>query len=299
MTPLIFALPGNEALTHSLARQLQAGHGQVVLRRFPDGETYVRFRQDVSKRDIIFTCTLQAPDDKFLPLYFLAKTARELGAKKIGLIAPYLAYMRQDRRFREGESVTSRHFAELISSCFDWLVTVDPHLHRYHSLNEIYEIPNRIVHAAPIIAQWIHDQINHPLLIGPDSESEQWVAEVAKRAKAPHIVLNKIRHGDRDVKVSVPDVRKWQSHTPVLVDDIISTGHTMLETVSHLKKTKMRPPVCIGVHGIFVDGAYENLLAAGVQKIVTCNTIAHSSNEINIVDALAEAVKQLRTKKKL
>lgn len=294
MKPLIFALPGNDSLTDALSQKLQFEKGQVVLRHFPDGETYVRLGQSVTGREIIFACTLQAPDDKILPLYFLAETARELGVKKIGLVAPYLAYMRQDRRFHEGEGITSRYFAKLISGCFDWIVTVDPHLHRYHSLGEIYSIPHQVIHAAPVVAQWIQDQIKNPVLIGPDTESEQWVADVAKRAQAPHIVLKKIRHGDRDVEVSVPDVGKWKSHTPVLVDDIISTGHTMLETLGHLKKAKMPPAVCMGVHGIFADNAYENLLAAGAQRIVTCNTVIHSSNEIDITDTLAGAVTQLQ-----
>lgn len=290
MKPLIFALPGNDFLTDALSQKLKCEKGQVVLRHFPDGEVYVRFGQNVTGREIIFVCTLQAPDDKILQLYFLAETARELGAKKIGLVAPYLAYMRQDRRFNEGEGITSRYFAKLISGCFDWLVTVDPHLHRYHSLGEIYSIPAQAIHAAPVVAQWVYDQIKNPLLVGPDSESEQWVAEVAQIAKAPHIILEKIRHGDRDVEVSVPEVEKWTNHTPVLVDDIISTGHTMLETIKHLAKAKMSPPVCIGVHGIFADNAYENLLSAGARKVVTCNTIVHPSNEIDVTNALAEAV---------
>lgn len=299
MKPFIFSFPGNEALVDALAQKLDFEKGQVTLRRFPDGETHVRFEQDILDREIIFVCTLNAPDNKILPLYFLAATARDLGAKKIGLVVPYLAYMRQDRRFQEGEGITSRYFSKLLSSCFDWLVTVDPHLHRYHSLNEIYSIPNQIVHAASVIAPWIHEQIKNPLLIGPDSESEQWVADVAKQAKSPYIILEKIRRGDRDVTVSVPDVDKWKNHTPVLVDDIISTARTMIETVAHLKNFGMQAPVCIGIHAIFVENAYQDLLKAGAGKIVTCNTVIHSSNEIDITDDLVGAVKQLRMENKM
>ena len=126
--PLFFALPGNEAMTCSLADRLGAEQGDVELRAFPDGETYLRFAADVAGRSIAITCTLDRPNDKMLPLIFAAATARELGAAQIGLVAPYLAYMRQDRRFKPGEAVTSKQTAQLLSNAFDWLVTVDPHL---------------------------------------------------------------------------------------------------------------------------------------------------------------------------
>ena len=201
--------------------------------------------------------------------------------------------MRQDKSFERGEGVTSKHFAKLISNYFDWIVTVDPHLHRYHSLSEIYTIPNEVVHAAPVVSDWIRSNINKPILIGPDSESEQWVSDVAERAGAPHIVLTKIRHGDRDVEVSVPDVEKWQDHTPVLVDDIISTGHTMIETIEHLKKVNMKAPICIGIHGIFSDNAYEELKKAGAESIVTCNSIPHGSNQIDLSKLISGAIEKI------
>ena len=166
-----------------------------------------------------------------LPLLFAAATARELGASRVGLVAPYLAYMRQDRRFKPGEAVTSRQVARLLSDAFDWLVTVDPHLHRYSSLADIYSIPTHVVHAAPLIAEWIKANVTNPLIIGPDSESEQWVAAVASDVGAPYSVLEKVRHGDRDVEIRLKDLEQWKGRTPVLVDDIISTGRTMIEAV--------------------------------------------------------------------
>jgi ribose-phosphate pyrophosphokinase len=234
---------------------------------------------------------LGRPDDKFLPLMFAAAAARELDAAKVGLVSPYLAYMRQDRRFQPGEAVTSTYFARLLSSQIDWLVTVDPHLHRRESLAEIYSIPTQVMHAAPLISDWIRAEVKRPLLIGPDSESEQWVAAVACNAGAPHVVLWKMRRGDRDVEVSVPDVARWRDHTPVLVDDIVSTGRTMIETIGHLKREGMQPPVCIGVHGIFAVEAFSDLMAAGAGRVVTTNTIPHMTNSIDVTALLAHGVR--------
>lgn len=279
---IIFSLPGNEKLTMTLSQKIGAKLGEAIIRHFPDEESYVRIDSDVKNKEVILVCSLDRPDAKLLPLMFMSKTAKQLGAKKVSLVVPYLAYMRQDRRFKSGEAITSEQFAALISQFADWMVTIDPHLHRRSSLSEIYSIPTEVVHAASSISEWIKSSIQNPVLIGPDSESEQWVSQVANDAEAPFLILEKIRHGDRDVEVSEPHLKKYQNYTPVLVDDIISTGRTMIETVGHLKKAGMKPPVCIGVHAVFADRAYEDLLKAGAEKVATCNTIPHPTNEIDI-----------------
>ena len=286
MKNIIFALPGNEQLTEKLAKQLNAEIGETNIRQFPDGETYVQIKSDVKDKKVILVCTLHQPDDKLLPLYFLSKTAIDLGAKCTCLIAPYLAYMRQDRRFNPGEAITSEYFGSLISQFAETLVTVDPHLHRRSSLSEVYGIPSEVVHAANHISDWIKNNVENPILVGPDSESEQWVSVVAKNAGAPFMVLEKIRHGDKDVEVSVPDVENYKNHIPVLVDDIISSARTMIETVQHLKKAGMKAPICIGVHPVFGGNAYQELKDAGTADIISCNTIPHPSNKIDISDIL-------------
>ena len=276
-------------MTRSLAERLGAEVGDVKLHAFPDGETYLRFITDIGGRSIAIVCTLDRPNDKILPLMFAAATARELGAVQIGLVAPYLAYMRQDRRFKPGEAVTSRQTAELLSNAFDWLVTVDPHLHRYGSLSEIYRIPTRVVHAAPLISAWIRGHVASPLIIGPDRESEQWVSAVARDAGAPYSVLEKIRHGDRDVEISVRNLADLSRRTPVLVDDIISSGRTMIEAVRLLASLGGAAPVCVAVHGLFADNSDELLVKAGA-RVVTSNTIVHETNKIDVAKVLANAI---------
>ncbi len=293
MKPLLLALPGNETLATALASRLDAEPGSMTARRFPDEESYLRIQTPVAGRDVILLCTLDRPDAKLLPLLFAAGTARELGAARVGLVAPYLAYMRQDRRFQPGEAVTSVHFARLLSACVDWLVTVDPHLHRRSGLGEIYSIPARVVRAAPLVSAWILQHVGAPVLVGPDAESEQWVAAVAGAAGAPYVILQKTRRGDREVEVSVPEVERHRDRTPVLVDDIVSTARTMIETVGHLKRAGLAPPVCIGVHAVFAGTAHADLAAAGAARIVTCNTIAHESNAIDVADLVAEAARTL------
>ncbi len=293
MKPLLLALSENVTIGESLAAALDADRGRAEFRRFPDGETYVRLDADVTTRDIILVCSLDRPDAKFLPLIFLAETARDLGARSVGLICPYLAYMRQDTRFKPGEGITSSYFAKALGRHFDWLVTVDPHLHRRRSLAEIYKIPATAAHAAPLIAAWVRDHVSAPLIVGPDSESEQWVAAVARGAEAPYLVLEKHRHSDRAVEISAPDLRSWKGRTPVLVDDIISTARTLIATTGRLRAAGASDIVVVGVHGLFAERAYDELCAAGAQTIVTCNTVSHPSNAIDVAAVLAQAAGKL------
>ena len=283
---LVFAFPGYEKFAHNL----KFTTGDVKVRHFPDGESFVRLDSDVKGQDIIFICGLDNPDQKAMSLLFFTNVAKELGAKSIGLVTPYLGYMRQDKRFHEGEAITSKVFAKFISREFDWLITIDPHLHRYKSLGEIYDIPCTVLHTTDVIADWIKDNVANPILIGPDEESEPLIAGIAQKAVAPYTILTKIRHSDWEVEVSIPEIDKYKDHTPVLVDDIISTARTMISTVMHLQQAKMKPTVCIGVHAIFASDSYEKLLNSGVAKVITCNTIPHPSNGIDVWPMIEKAV---------
>lgn len=293
MNAVLIAMPGNDALADCLSMTLRLERVPVTVRHFPDGESYVRVEGPVQGRHVVIACTLDRPDSKLVPMLLLACAAREAGAVSVGLVAPYLAYMRQDRQFQPGEPVSAAHIGAWISLHVDWLVTVDPHLHRIADLSRAYPITSRVAHAAGEIAGWLRAQVPQPLLIGPDEESAQWVRDVAGRAGAPCVVLTKDRRGDRDVVVSVPDVERWHYHTPVLVDDIVSTARTMIETVVHLRRAGLPAPVCVAVHAIFAQSAFEDLVSAGAAKVVSCDTIAHSSNRIALGPVIAACVREI------
>ena len=298
---LVFSLDGHlpaaQNLVAALAAKLPADSiilAELELRHFPDGETYLNILSDVDQQEIVVLCQLHQPNEKIIDLMLFAETARQQGAKSICLVAPYLAYMRQDKKFHAGESITSRHVATWLSERFDSIITVDPHLHRYHSLNEIYSIPSRVIHATDLIADYIRHNIVNPLVIGPDSESEQWASAVAKRAGCDAIVLNKIRRGDHDVEVSLPQLENYPNHQPILIDDIISTGKTMIKAAENIVHLKGKAPICIGVHGVFAQGAVEEMQAAAIAQVLTCNTIGHASNAIDVTGLLAGAVIEIR-----
>ncbi len=287
---VVLVVPGSELHAQQLATRLGVSVVNPEVRQFPDGELYVRVDADLAGHEVILVGSLHGKGDTFLRIAFLAGTARDLGATRVGLVAPYLAYLRQDDRFHPGEGVTARYFGKLMSQVVDWLVTVDPHLHRLDSLEHVYSIPTSIARAAPAIASYVATQVEHPVLIGPDAESVQWVAAVAAGCGAPFQILEKTRRGDRDVSISAPDGR-WNGHTPVLIDDIVSTGKTMIEATRQLRAAGSAPPLCIAIHAVFADALEAELMAAGARAIITCDTVPHVTNQICIADSIADAVR--------
>lgn len=291
---ILISFPRNAQLTTELSKKLELEIGSVEIRDFPDGESYIRIDSDVQNKIVIVVCGLEHPNNKILLLMFIAQTLKELGASKVCLISPYLPYMRQDKRFKPGEAFTSILFAKYLSGWIDYLITIDPHLHRIQHLTEIYSISSiSVLHSTQKIAQWIHHNIDSPLIVGPDEESQQWVTEVADIIKAPYVIIKKTRYEDRKINISVPEI-KDASKTPVLVDDIISTGTSMLAAIKEFIARGFKHPICIGVHALFDDETYNKLLAAGAQKVITCNTIPHPSNKIDITDIVVEEVNRMQ-----
>ena len=195
-------------------------------------------------------------------------------------------YMRQDKRFEPGEAITSQLFAKFLSNWLDYLITVDPHLHRVHHLSKIFSIPVLTLHATREIARWIKENIKSPFLIGPDAESKQWVAEIAEQLKVPYIVCKKNRLSAHEVKIDIPKF-SISDKTLVFMDDIISTGSSMLNILKQLSLQGYNQVICLAIHPLLSKKTEHKLLASGAKAIITCNTIPHSTNKINILDLIA------------
>lgn len=291
--PVLIALPDNEQRTDRLAAVLDADRVALDYRRFPDGESYLRIDEELTDRDVVLVATLDRPDDKIPRLLFAADLARDRGASRVLLVAHYLPYMRQDHRFHPGEALTSVSFARRISDSFDGLVTVDPHLHRYPTLETIYSIPGRVVSAAPAVADWIVKSIDKPVVVGPDSESEQWARAVAEPHGLPWRVMAKERFGDHDVRITAPDLTGLEGHHPVLVDDILSSGATVANAARVLIDAGLTMPACAVVHGLFGDRARDHLAEAGIETVVCTDAVDAPESKIELAELIAPAVESL------
>jgi ribose-phosphate pyrophosphokinase len=287
MKPLIFTFPADARFGEALTRETGAQQGRLSMHEFPDGEVLVRLEHDCAGRQVVFVCGGQSANSTALPLHFAAATARDLGAVAIGLVSPYLAYMRQDARFHPGDALSAVAYAGFLGASFDWLITVEPHLHRFAKLDDLYPMPAHCVSTTEPVATWIEATVPDPVVIGPDNESRQWAARLGSRLRAPVLVLEKIRSGDRDVQVRVPDSQVLRERTPVIIDDIASSGHTLARTVEALLAAGSQPPVCIVMHALFGGDALAVVRRAGASRIVSTNTIAHPTNQIDVAPLVA------------
>jgi ribose-phosphate pyrophosphokinase len=286
---LFLGLPGAEVLAADLATLTGGTLGEMAARCFPDGEHSVRIISEAAGATVYLVADLHRPDELLLPLVFAADALRELRAERVELVAPYLPYMRQDRRFRPGEAVSSASIARLLSREFDGLTTVDPHLHRRTSLHEIFSIPTHVAHAAALVGGWIAANVKDPLIVGPDEEAGQWAREAALHAKAPCILLAKERRGDRDVLVSGPDLSAYAGRTPVIVDDIISSGRTVAEAAGLLTAAGLARPVVVAVHALISPQDQDRLMPS-VARLVSTDTVRHPSNAISVTALLAATI---------
>ena len=278
MTPgLVLAfddeLPAAEALADALAVPLAL----VQRHRFPDGESKLRLPPQLPAQ-LVLLRGLQQPDQKLVELLITLPAARALGAQQILLVSPYLAYMRQDMAFTPGEAVSQRHVAALLGSQVDGLITVDPHLHRIASLDEVLPARCRGValSAAPLLGAWVAQRVPGALLLGPDEEAGQWVAAAGTALGLDHAVCHKQRLGDREVRVALPDV-PLRGRAVVLMDDVASTGRTLVEAATAALAAGATSVDVAVTHALFSGDALAQLRAAGVRHVWSSNAVPHAS----------------------
>jgi ribose-phosphate pyrophosphokinase len=262
---------------------------RIARHRFPDGELRLRLPAALPARVVVLR-TLDQPNEKLVELLLAARSARTLGARHLTLVAPYLAYMRQDTAFAPGEAVSQRIVGRFLADLFDALVTVDPHLHRVATLAEAVPVADAIaLSGAPLLADVIAARRKRPLLIGPDAESAQWVAAAAARHGFEHAVCSKTRHGDRAVDIALPPL-DFAGRQVVLLDDVASSGHTVA-TAARLLHAAGAASVDLAVtHALFAGDALALIRAAGVGEVWSTDAIVHPSNAVSLAPLIAGAL---------
>lgn len=277
----------------ALAGALGLSVGLITRHRFPDGELKLRLPAVLPEGAVLLR-SLHPPNERLVELLIAAPAARELGVRRLALACPYLAYMRQDIAFSPGEAVSQRHIGALLAGRFDALVTVDPHLHRIASLDEVMPGCRAVsVSAAALIGEWVARHVERPLLIGPDEESAQWVREAARAGALEHGWCVKHRLGDFDVAIVLPPQLDCRGRRVVLVDDMASTGRT-LAAAARLARGSGAASVDVAVtHALFVGDALEQLHAAGVDRVWSTDCVPHPSNVIAVAPLLAQALRAL------
>ena len=268
----------------------------VESHRFPDDELRLRLPLQPGQtlpEQLVLYRSLDRPNEKLVELLLLAGEARRLGVQRLWLVAPYLAYMRQDMAFHPGEVVSQQIIGPFLAGLFDGVITVDPHLHRIASLAEA--IPRGVavsLSGAPMLAELIAEQVEQPLLLGPDAESAQWVGQAAAVHGWPHGVCTKLRSGDHQVQISLPAL-DLRGRNVVLLDDVASSGRTLAAAAQQALAAGAATVDVAVTHALFAGDALAVIAAAGIGRVWSTDCISHPSNAIAMAPCLAQALQPL------
>lgn len=286
---LVLGFDDYEDQGRRLAKALSSPFEKVDLHHFPDGESKVLLPPELPEQ-LIICRSLNSPNSKLIELLLTAETARENGAKQITLVAPYLCYMRQDKAFQPGEAVSQKIIGRLLADHFDGLITTDAHLHRISRLAQaIPDIRAINTSASSLMSEFLRHQANNILLVGPDDESAQWVEAIANSAGYQCIVAQKQRFGDRHVEITLPQ-GNYTGKRIVLVDDVISTGHTLITIAGLLHKQGVASIDALVTHALFDETATKQMQKAGIGTIWSTDSISHVSNTLHLDQLLADAI---------
>jgi len=265
----------------------------LVRHRFPDGELRLRLPERLPSSIVLFR-SLDQPNEKLLELLLVARTARQLGAERIALVSPYLAYMRQDMAFNPGEVVSQQVVGGFLADLFDDVITIDPHLHRISTLDEAIPVMHAVaLSGAPLLGDFIATRHDNPLLIGPDEESAQWVAQAAEPHGWAYGVCTKQRHGDREVDIALPAGLDVRGQAVVLVDDMASSGRTVARAAEALLAKGAASVDVALTHALFAEDALDVVKAAGVREVWSTDSVTHPSNAVSVAPMLARAMKDI------
>jgi ribose-phosphate pyrophosphokinase len=290
MTSAIFAFPECSEPAARLADALGIARLDFTLRRFPDGESLVRVAPP--PRTALLYRSLDRPNEKIVELLLAASALRDAGAERLVLIVPYLAYMRQDAAFHEGEAVSQRVVGRLLAGACDALITIDPHLHRIASLAEVMPgIEAVSISAAPALSAAL-DTASNPLLVGPDDESRQWVEAVAGPAGLEFLLGEKRRNGDRDVELDIPHAGRAAGRHVVLVDDLISSGATLKAAARLLRAAGARSIGVLATHCLASEPDIAQLRADGISTIRATDTTTGRVADIPTAAVLAQEIRR-------
>jgi ribose-phosphate pyrophosphokinase len=290
--PHVVSLPDYAEPAQRLAQVIDGEFNTIDVHRFPDGESQVTVPTELPSH-VVICQSLDRPNNKLIELMLAVQTMRESGVKRISLVAPYLCYMRQDKAFHPGEAISQKIVGRFLAGLVDDVITVDAHLHRIDNVRLAIPLDRAInLSAASALGEFLQHQHDQPLLLGPDMESEQWVKQVANVGGFTWAVANKLRFGDRNVQIKLPNV-DFHNRIVVLVDDVISSGHTVAETTKLVIAAGAEKVCCLITHALFADGALELVHAAGVDTIWSSDSIPHESNVIPLADLLADGLHSL------
>lgn len=287
---LIASFPETRDIGKRVAKNLKARYTEIFVEDFPDSEFHIALKKNPrNEKVVIINSITKDPDEKIIETILAGGIAKDYRAKEVILIATYFPYLRQDRHFFKYDSFSSKHIVKLFS-IFDKIITIDPHLHRIKNMKEFMGKAESIS-SKKLIADYIKKHFKNDFtILGPDKESSQWSAEIARKLGKKVIILKKTRLSPSHIKQS--SINKKLSKNVIIIDDIISTGKTLVGALKMAKKHGAKNLFCIGIHGLLVKRADE--LIKKYATLVTTNTVPNYYSKIDVSPIIADALKKYK-----
>ena len=272
-------------LAKELASVMGCDYIQAATTTFPDGECYTRIDAEKLDADVVIVQPT-SPDSKLIELLLLQDAVRRLGAKSITLVIPYFGYARQDRVFKPGEPESAKVMCQHLDMNCDRVITVD--IHKEAVLN-YFNHPHKDLKAAPVIAEYFKGK-GIDMVLSPDIGAAGRAKMVGEVMGVPYDHLEKTRLSGTDVRIA-PAKADVKGKKVLIVDDMISTGGTIIAAAYALREAGAAGISVACTHGVFVNNAIEKFTGSSLDALLSCNTLNNPVSHISVASLIAEAIK--------
>lgn len=282
---IIVGCSNSRSLAKKIGEKLNFDYEDLQISNSVDGEMHLQFKNDLKNKTVVLVQSLYPhPNHSLIEVLFAAASARDLGAKKIILVAPYLAYLREDSRKVKGECISSKVISELINRNFDVIMAVEPHIHS--NLRKFFSIPFYKIEVGELLKEYVKKNFKNAIIIGADESIRGFANKISRDV----IILKKKRKDEFNVFFEKLNHGLSREKEVLIVDDVIVTGKTMIEAIKSLKLENVK---CLVVHSVMIEGSRKEI-GKYCKDVISCNTVYHDSNQIDVSGAIAAKLMGVR-----
>lgn len=286
---MIIGGSSSQKLAASIAKEMDDILCPLESRKFPDGERYIRIKGDIDEGVVVVQSTGYPQDENLIELFLILKTIRKMGIKKIRTVIPYFGYGRQEKSFNHGEAISAEVVSQLIQeSGASEIYSINLH---EESICNLFNIPAYNLSAMPAIASFIGENVEDPVILAPDKGALGFAHEISNILNCESDYLEKIRLSPNKVETK-PKNLDVDDREVVIIDDIISTGGTIVNACSILKEHGASRIMVSCVHPVLVEDALLKIFAAGADEVVSTDTLKSEVSTVSVASVVADALKK-------